>query len=447
MKNFKKKISIIGLGYVGLPTFLILSNLKKNNRFLYNISGIEKNEKIKKKFEKKINWINSSDKKFNKLFKNSSNRKDISITTDISKIKYSDIIIVSIGFEARKKKSRLNFLKLCEQISKNIKKSSLVIYESTLPPGTCNELILPIFRKNLKKRKLKLNDIYFAYSYERVTPGDNYINSIIFSPRCYSGMNAKSKKQCFKFLKTFINHKKYKLTEFNNLTECETSKVLENSYRAINIAFIDEWTKIASKLKIDLLKIINAIKSRPTHSNMMRPGLGVGGYCLTKDPDFINYSAKNIYKTKHHFPIINSSIKINKNMPKTSLDYLKFKTKLKDKKILLCGLTYKEDTNDIRNSPTLNLINFLLKQSKKISVYDPWVGENNLKLKNIKFIKKLNYENNIIIFTVAHKIFHKIKIEKINKDTKIFDLNNCLSKNQIDKLKKKNIQTNILGRN
>ena len=199
MKNFKKKISIIGLGYVGLPTFLILSNLKKNNRFLYNISGIEKNEKIKKKFEKKINWINSSDKKFNKLFKNSSNRKDISITTDISKIKYSDIIIVSIGFEARKKKSRLNFLKLCEQISKNIKKSSLVIYESTLPPGTCNELILPIFRKNLKKRKLKLNDIYFAYSYERVTPGDNYINSIIFSPRCYSGMNAKSKNNVLNF--------------------------------------------------------------------------------------------------------------------------------------------------------------------------------------------------------------------------------------------------------
>ena len=109
MKNFKKKISIIGLGYVGLPTFLILSNLKKNNRFLYNISGIEKNEKIKKKFEKKINWINSSDKKFNKLFKNSSNRKDISITTDISKIKYSDIIIVSIGFEARKKNLDLTF--------------------------------------------------------------------------------------------------------------------------------------------------------------------------------------------------------------------------------------------------------------------------------------------------------------------------------------------------
>ena len=97
-------------------------------------------------------------------------------------------------------------------------------------------------------------------------------------------MNTASKKKCSNFLKTFINSKKYKLTEFNNLTECEASKILENSYRAINIAFIDEWTKFAPKLKIDLLKIINAIKLRPTHSNLMKPGIGVGGYCLTKTP-------------------------------------------------------------------------------------------------------------------------------------------------------------------
>ena len=174
-------------------------------------------------------------------------------------------------------------------------------------------------------------------------------------------MNIKSKKKCFNFLKTFINTKKYKLTEFNNLTECETSKILENSYRAINIAFIDEWTRVASKLDIDLLKIINAIKSRPTHSNIMKPGIGVGGYCLTKDPDFINYSLKNIYKSKYKFPIVNSSIKINKEMPKTSFEYLKLKTELKGK-ILICGLTYKEDTSDTRNSPTLDLVRLLEKK-------------------------------------------------------------------------------------
>ena len=420
--KYKKKISIIGLGYVGLATFLILSNLKRNNKFLYRVVGIEKNNfhgnQIKKNFYNKKNWILSSDIKFKKFFNSSVNRKDIFITTNINQARDSDIILVSVGLEVIKRSSREGFLKLCNQISKNIKKGALIIFESTLPPGTCNNLILPLFKKNLKKRGISLDDIYFAYSYERVTPGDNYINSIISSSRCYSGMNTASKKKCSNFLKTFINSKKYKLTEFNNLTECEASKILENSYRAINIAFIDEWTKFAPKLKIDLLKIINAIKLRPTHSNLMKPGIGVGGYCLTKDPNFINYSAKNLFKTKCKFPIINSSIKINKDMPKTSFEYLKLKTKLIGKKILVCGLTYKEDTNDTRNSPTLDLIKLLSKKSSKISVYDPWVKKINLNSKKIKLVNKPDLKHDIIIFTVAHKIFKKIDFGKIKKKQK-----------------------------
>ena len=234
MMKYKKKISVIGLGYVGLATFLILSNLKKNNKFLYKVIGIEKNNfhgnQIKKYFYNKKNWILSSDTKFKSLFNNSVNRKDISITTNINEAQDSDIILVSVGLEIIKRSSREGFFNLCNQISKNIKKRALIIFESTLPPGTCNNLILPLFKKNLKKRGISLDDIYFAYSYERVTPGNNYINSIISSPRCYSGMNTISKKKCSDFLKTFINSKKYKLTEFNNLTECETSKILENSY-------------------------------------------------------------------------------------------------------------------------------------------------------------------------------------------------------------------------
>ena len=198
----KKKVSIIGLGYVGLPTLLILSNIKKNKKFLYSVNGIEKNnsqgQHIKKSFYKRKKWIFSPDKKFNNLFERTVNRNDTIITTDINKIHESDIILVSIGFEANKK-SELNFLNLCSQISKKIKKGALIIFESTLPPGTCNNLILPLFKKNLEKRGSKLNNIYLAYSYERVTPGSRYIDSIISSPRCYSGMNLTSKKKCLYF--------------------------------------------------------------------------------------------------------------------------------------------------------------------------------------------------------------------------------------------------------
>lgn len=446
----KKKISVIGLGYVGLPTFLILSNIKKKNKYLYSVKGIEKNNPhghyIQKRFYKKKKWIFSPDKKFNNLFKKTFNRKDTLITTDINKIDDSDIILVSIGFEANKK-SKLNFLNLCSQISKKIKKGALIIFESTLPPGTCNNLILPIFKKNLEKRGSKLNNIYLAYSYERVTPGDHYIDSIISSPRCYSGMNLISKKKCLYFFKSFIDTKKNKITELNNLTECEASKVLENSYRAINIALIDEWTKFAPKLKIDLLKIINAIKLRSTHSNLMRPGLGVGGYCLTKDPNFIGYSAKKIFKCKNKFPIISASIKINKEMVQTSLDYLKSKINIKNKKILIYGLTYKEDTNDIRNSPSLDLAKSLLENNAEISVYDPWIKKKTIKYEKLKILNKFNYDKNVIIFTVAHKNLKKINFNKFKKNTKIFDLNNCLTNNQLNLLQKKKIQTNILGRN
>ena len=156
---------------------------------------------------------------------------------------------------------------------------------------------------------------------------------------------------------------------------------------------------------------------------------------------------QSLFKTKCQFPIINSSIKINKDMPKTSFEYLKLKTELIGKKILVCGLTYKEDTNDIRNSPTLDLIKLLWKKSSSISVYDPWVEKINLHSKKIKLVNIPDFKHDIIIFTVAHKIFKKIDFGKINKKTKVFDLNNCVSTNQINRLKRKKIQINILGRN
>ena len=119
-------------------------------------------------------------------------------------------------------------------------------------------------------------------------PRKNYLSSITSNYRCYSGYNNLSKHTCKKFLNSFINIKKYPLYELNTITKCEAAKILENSYRAINIAFIDEWTKYSSLMKINLMNIIQSIKMRPTHSNIMRPGLGVGGYCLTKNPLFVD---------------------------------------------------------------------------------------------------------------------------------------------------------------
>ena len=215
----------------------------------------------------------------------------------------------------------------------------------------------------------------------------------------------KSQKKTKLFIRNF--KKRELLTEFKTITECETAKILENSYRATNIAFIDDWTKISEKLNIDLLIIIHGIKKRKTHNNIMLPGLGVGGYCLTKDPSFIKYTSKEILKSKNKFPIISQATKVNKQMTLSSLKFVKSKTNLRNKKIIICGGSYKEDTNDMRYSPSIEFALRLKNMGAKVFLHDPWIKQKDIEFKKILFQEKFSDKFDIIIFTVAHKVFKK----------------------------------------
>jgi nucleotide sugar dehydrogenase len=446
-----KKISVIGLGYVGLPTFLVLSNIKKNKKYLYEVEGIENNDKkgkkIKDYFSNKKKWIFSNDKTYFKLFSKACNREEVYINNNLDNLSKSNIVIVSINFDFNEKKPSpfKNLVNLSNEIAKKINKGTLLIIETTLPPGTTDKIILPIFKKQLIERKIKLSDIYFCYSYERVMPGNNYIDSIISNHRCYSGIDQKSKNKCKIFFKKFIYYKKFKLTEFNNIIECETAKILENSYRASNIALIDEWTKAAEVLNIDLKKIIEAIRLRNSHSNLMWPGLGVGGYCLTKDPNFIKFSIKKFYKKKIDFPIISRTSSINKNMFNTSLNFVfKNLNSIRNKKILICGLTYKEDTSDLRFSPAIEFLKKIKNKSSKVSVYDPYIKKTDFHLKKVSFAKNISSVFDVIIFCVAHTKFKFLSFKKI-RNKKIFDLNRVLSQKQIKVLIDQNNKLFSLG--
>ena len=278
-------------------------------------------------------------------------------------------------------------------------------------------------------------------------PGKDYLNSIISNYRCYSGYNQESKKRCRKFLCSFINIKKYPLFELNSLTECETAKILENSYRAVNIAFIDEWTKFSNLMKIDLLNVIKSIKLRPTHSNMMNPGLGVGGYCLTKDPLFADISSKILFPSKISFPIIKKSISINKKMPLFALNFIRENFKLnRNSKILMLGMSYKEDIGDIRHSPSIILLNHLLKFSKKIKVNDPFYKSNISRCENLEIKNNLK-KFDLILFCIKHKQYKNLNARFFSKKTVIIDLNNVLNKNQIKIFKRKKFKLFTLGNN
>jgi UDP-N-acetyl-D-glucosamine dehydrogenase len=439
----RNNVCIIGLGYVGFPLAIALANVKKKKHFKYSVFAYDKDKKktgqIIESIKNKKLPFKSQDHDLIKKFKNSLNTNKINIVEDFKDIKKMNTIVISIGFDFfGKKYSFRNIIELIKRISEIIKKGSLILIETTLPPGTYEKILIPEIIKTIKKRDLKLSDIHLGYSHERIMPGRSYYNSMINNYKCYSGYDKISKIKVRNFLKSFINYKKFPLIELNNITECETAKVLENSYRAINIALIDEWVNYSNLIKIDLFKVIKAIKVRPTHFNIMVPGLGVGGYCLPKDGLFAKKSAKFIYKSNISFPFIDLASKINKKMPSTALKFIESKTRLNNKKILILGTAYKENIDDERLSPAIDLINKLEKKGSLIKKFDPMINKYSMP----KFSK---YD--IVIFCVNHKKIKDISIQLFSRKPIYFDLNNVIDEKKINFMKKKKFKLFLLGRN
>ena len=450
-------IVIQGFGVVGASTALniVSSNNFKNN---FRVHCIEKNntQSHKKiiKAKRGIFPINTSDKSLTHVLKKALKKNKLSFGFNKKAYYDADIIIVSINCDLKSQTSiKLDpFIKSVKEIIENVSSNTLILIESTIPPGTCEHLIYPMMKKILKKRKISLNRVYLSHSFERVTPGNNYLNSCRNTYKVYSGINKISEKKCSSFLKKIVNYKKFPLMKLDNITSSETCKLMENSFRALNIAFIDEWVRFAEKLDIDLFKVIKSIKMRETHKNIMLPGIGVGGYCLTKDPLFAKIAGKKILKLNNiEFPLSTKAVEINKKMPNTSLNFIEnnIGSSLKNKKILIYGITYKEDIGDVRYSPS---IDFGLKMKKKfnsdIYFYDPFIKS--IDNKKFKFfdIYKDKKKFDIKILAVKHKELYLKKTFNIffNEKSIIFDLNNVLDKKKINNLRKRKFPLFILGR-
>jgi len=426
-------ISIIGLGFVGLPTSIVLANKLKN----YKVIGLEKNDahgrKLVHKINNKIFPIISADIKLKDKFLKVIN-KNFFTSLDEKILSESNIILISINFDGGNLKKNLdNLKKLTNLIFTKSKPKTLIVFESTLIPGTIDKFIIPYAKKIILKRKLNFEDFFIAYSYERIMPGANYYNSICDTDRIYSGINNISKKKFKEFFSKIIN-KKNKLIELDSIFECETSKILENSYRATNICMINEWTKFSILNNIDLIKIIDSIKRRSSHKNLMYPGLGMGGYCLTKDPEFIKYS-QFFTKKKNNFPYIDLTTKTSKIISNNAIYFFKKNIENKKfKKTIIIGYSYKNDIGDTRNSQSIIFINEIKKFLRsKIEIYDPYI-----KNKNIINTKPNLKKYDLIIFCTNHSVNKKINLKNIKKNAVIFDLNNILNEKIIKKLRNKN---------
>lgn len=263
-------------------------------------------------------------------------------------------------------------------IAERIQPDCLVLIETTVAPGTTEQVAYPQFKKIFKKRGIKSEPL-LAHSYERVMPGRDYVKSIRDFWRVCSGVNEPAKKRVVKFLSEVLNVKDFPLTVLDRPIESETAKIVENSYRATILAFLDEWSLFAEQNGVDLVKVIKAIKVRPTHSNIIFPGPGIGGYCLPKDGGLGMWAYKHILGWKDNiFKVTPTAININDTRGLRAAEMVRDALRNLDRpiaaaEVLLLGASYREDVGDTRYSGSELIVRKLSEMGAEIRVHDPYV--------------------------------------------------------------------------
>lgn len=418
MNNYNIKICVFGLGYVGLP--LVISFGKK-----YSVVGFDKNIK-------RIHQLKNKIDKNNEIKKNQFNyAKKLSFTSNIIDLKTCNIFIVTVPTPIKKNKTPdLSFLiEACKNIAKFLKEKDIVIFESTVYPGTTQEVCVPILKRI---SKLKYNvDFFCGYSPERINPNDkkHTLSNII---KITSGSNKKTTDFVDKLYKSIVTAGTYKAS---SIEIAEAAKVIENTQRDLNIAFMNELALIFNKLNINTHEVLKAASTKWNFLNF-KPGL-VGGHCIGVDPYYLTYkSIKSGYTPK----IITAGRNINDKF----VNYVLWKAIHNTKKIfynvnlrfLVLGVTFKENCVDYRNSKSIELIMKLKSKFNLVHCYDPLLKENDFNENNqIKLSNKLrkNYYH-CIILSVPHNIFKKIGEKKLKtyliKGGLFFDVKNFFPKNK-----------------
>ena len=420
-KSNDLKLAIIGLGYVGLPLALEFSKKKKEIGFDINELRIkELNSGLDKNLEFNKNELNTS--------------KQLQFTSSFDDLKSSNCFIIAVPTPIDKfKKPDLGpLLSASEIVSKIIKKNDLIIYESTVYPGCIEEECVPILEKF---SKLIFNkDFFCGYSPERINPGDKE-HTISNIKKITSGSTPEIADIIDDLYNEIITAGTYKAP---SIKVAEAAKVIENTQRDLNIALINELSILFNKLNIDTHSVLEAASTK-WNFIPFKPGL-VGGHCIGVDPYYLTHKAEKIgYKTK----IILAGREINDSMGDHVASQLvlamKKKTiEIKNAKILIMGLTFKENCADIRNSGVKTLFDSLKKFDCILDIYDPWVNKEDVKnIYNINPIKTLNkntYDG--VIIAVSHNAFKNLGFNTINdlckKKSVIYDLKNVFKSNKTD---------------
>ncbi|MDD5458901.1 MAG: UDP binding domain-containing protein [Phycisphaerae bacterium] len=265
-------------------------------------------------------------------------------------------------------------------IGQKIHADCLVLIETTVAPGTTEFVAYPIMKKAFKNRGMNSEPV-LAHSFERVMPGKEYVSSIRDFWRVCAGCNAKAKSRVEKLLREVLNTEQFPLTVMDRPIESETTKIVENSYRATILAFLNEWSLFAERNGVDLIKVVKAIKMRPTHSNMIFPGPGIGGYCLPKDGGLGYWAYKHILGFEDGddiFKISPTAIDINDTRGLHAAELVRDALRnmgryIAGSRVLICGASYRQDVGDTRYSGSEVVVRKLAEMGAEILVHDPYV--------------------------------------------------------------------------
>jgi UDP-N-acetyl-D-glucosamine dehydrogenase len=408
------KIGVVGLGYVGLPLAMAFAERG------FKVWGIEVDKDRVARLKKGQSYI--LDLKPRDII-TLQKREKLIVTSDVSRMKQLDAIIICVPTPLLKtKEPDVSFIvSATRTVKKYIRRGQVIVLESTTYPGTTDEVMLPILESTgLKEGK----DFYLAFSPERIDPGNPkyFVTNI---PKVVGGISKNSTEITELLYRQIIE----KVTAVSSSRAAEMTKLLENAFRIVNIGFIYEMTIMCDRLGLNIWEIIEAAKTKPYGFMPFYPGPSIGGHCIPLDPIYLSWKAKQ-YGFETRF--INLASEVNENMPRYVVEKIvnnlnKKKKALNGAKILLVGIAYKKDVQDLRESPVFPTMDLLREHEAKISYYDPYFPYfkvDGIDLKRVKFDKKTLRSFDCVVIVTDHS---NVDYRFIAKNSKlIIDTRNAL---------------------
>jgi nucleotide sugar dehydrogenase len=496
-KEKKEVVVVMGMGFVGAVMAAIVADTKDKNG--HNSKFVIGCQRPSPRSFWKIPLVNrgespvkAEDPEVDQLIERCVLKKKTLIATYNSEcLQFADCVVVDVQCDFSKKdlgNMRTGSADMAaledtmRTIGEKIQPGCLVLIETTVAPGTTEFIAWPILKKAFAKRGLKQTPL-LSHSFERVMPGKQYVASIRDFWRVCSGCDEVARKRVEKFLHEVLNTRDFPLTIMDRPIESETTKIIENSYRATILAFLNEWSLFSERNGVDLIKVISAIKMRPTHNNMIFPGPGIGGYCLPKDGGLGYWAYKHILGFEDGdklFQITPTAIDINDtralHVAELTRDALRNMGKyIAGSEVLLCGASYRQDVGDTRYSGSEMVVRKLTEMSAEIRVHDPYVDHwyeledqdeypapghswkrffrNQENLKNVtveKDLKKAIKGVEALILAVPHAQYLKLSPDDIVKwaggPIAVIDAFGILTDEQIRRYFKLNCEVKALGR-